>query len=105
MPQPRDRAFAGGASAFVLIVLGLGFYYSGSPRVQREYWVDRARVERLRQIANQIYNNDVQKKPLPANLDELRSMYVRIGDPETDQPFEYHVKDTTRYELCAKFAA
>lgn len=101
MPTPRDRRFAIGASAVVLVVLGLGFYGSGSPRVQRQLAIDRARVDRMRQIANEIHN----RPQLPASLDEIRSMYVRIGDPETDRPFEYHLNDATHYEMCANFAA
>jgi hypothetical protein len=83
-----------------LIVIALGFYNSGSPKLQRRLAIDRERVERLRQIAGQIQG----RKELPAKVDDLRSMYIRVGDPETDQPFDYKLIDATHYELCATFS-
>jgi hypothetical protein len=75
--------------------------------VQRQIAIDRARVDRMRQIVSQLYNDQSQRnrKDLPANIDEVRTVYSRVGDPETDQPFEYRVKDASRYELCANFSA
>lgn len=101
MPRPRDRQFAIGASVIVAAVLTVAFYNSGTPSYQRQLSIDRARVERLRQIAGQLQN----RQQLPASLDEIRSQYLRVSDPETDIPFEYRVKDATHYELCATFTA
>ena len=101
MPKPRDRSFALGATIVVVAVIALGFYNSGSPRVQRQIAIDRSRVERLRAIVQEIHN----RPALPAALADLKSAYVRIADPDTDVPFEYQPKDETHYDLCAIFTA
>lgn len=80
MPKPRDRSFALGATVFVVAVIALGFYNSGSPRVQRQMAIDRARVDRLRAIVQEIHN----RTALPASLEDIKLSYVRITDPETD---------------------
>lgn len=99
MPKPRDRSFALGATVFVVAVIALGFYNSGSPRVQRQMAIDRARVDRLRAIVQEIHN----RTALPASLEDIKLSYVRITDPETDAVFEYHPTDPTHYQLCAVF--
>jgi hypothetical protein len=67
---------------------------------------DSQRVNDLTNIQYQVVNYWQQKSALPANLDALEDpLYgTRIPtDPETKEAYEYTVKGTTTFELCANF--
>lgn len=93
-------------AALVIIAVVLGFITVGSPSKQRSMRFDSQRVSDLQNIQWQIVNHWQQKGVLPANLEALKdpiSGVVIPNDPETDMPYEYTMKGTTSFELCANF--
>ncbi len=99
----RDRVMAGLCSAIVALMVVLGFFQLGSPKVQREFRADTQRIRQLYQLSTEIKNywtsHDSQ---LPPSIDQLASgAYL---DPITHAPYEYLPKQGNQYELCATFA-
>jgi len=99
-----------------LVVFILGAYIVGTPGNERLRRIDENRIsdlgtiqQEIRSIAleNQGMPKPVQIKPLPANLDEMlkNAVYNRpdIVDPVTAAPYEYAVRGTSIFELCAIF--
>ncbi len=94
----------------VLVVLGAlggGFYLVGPPAEERVRRLDSRRetdLQRLRLAADLYWTRN---RRLPATLDELHKeagtdIYSR--DPQSGQPYEFSVKASDTYELCAEFA-
>jgi hypothetical protein len=94
----------------VLVVLGAlggGFYLVGPPAEERVRRLDSRReadLQRLRLAADLYWTRN---RRLPSTLDELHkeagtTIYAR--DPQSGQPYEYMVKASDVYELCAEFA-
>jgi len=99
----RDRWMAGLSALVVTGMLILGFLYIGAPSTQRTLRADRKRVQDLYQLTTKIngrWNSNDHK--LPEHLDELTD--AALADPVTRLAYEYHVKEGSRYELCATFA-
>jgi hypothetical protein len=108
----RDRAFAGAATALVVLALVLGFRQLGGRPRQRDLRADAVRVNQLRGIVLQMreewraHAGDAARN-LPATLADVS---VRLGDrsiadPITHSPYEYAPRSGSQYELCAVFAA
>ena len=95
------------AVLLVLGALGGGFYLVGPPAEERIRRLDSRRqtdLQRLRLAADLYWTRN---RRLPATLDELHKeagtdIYSR--DPETGRPYEYAVKGSDTYEVCAEFA-
>jgi hypothetical protein len=108
-------AFAVVASVVVVGAVAWGFVLVGSPGARRLERFDKRRLEDLQAIAREIRlmvldptNKALVKKPLPKTLKEAaeraRDERLSLRDPQTDEPYEYVLKNETTYELCATFA-
>ncbi len=89
-----------------LIGIILGFVIVGSPTKQRSIRFDNQRIADLQNIQWQIINYWQQKGKLPIKLDDVNdpiSNSVVPVDPETNEVYEYNVKNPTTFELCAIF--
>jgi Domain of unknown function (DUF5671) len=100
----RDSWMALLSAVVVAVMVVLGFAHIGAPSTQRTIRADQKRVQDLYQLSTQIdarwRSNDDK---LPQHLDELSG--VALADPVTRAAYEYHVKEGSRYELCATFSA
>ena len=91
----------------MLGALGGGFYLIGPPAEERARRFDalrEANLQRLRLAADLYWTRN---RRLPASLDELHkeagtNIYAR--DPQSGAAYEYAVKGSDAYELCAEFA-
>jgi len=96
-----------GVALFVAASIIGGFVIMGSPYAQRMKRLDAERVSNLQNIQWQIVNYWQSKESLPTELvmleDEI-SGYKNPTDPETEEPYEYHVTDALSFELCGTFA-
>jgi competence protein ComGC len=93
------------ASAMVLASIVIGFITVGSPVKQRAIEFDNRRVSDLQSIKYQVDIYAEKKNALPSKLSDITAMgFVNTKDPETKTEYEYIVKDTDTYELCATFA-
>jgi len=104
-PGPsRDLLMGIASTAVVLFVVILGFVRIGGPSTQRMLRGDQRRVQDLYELTQQIQNHwRLSDHALPRDLSELSG--VAISDPITRAPYEYRVKQGSRYELCATFSA
>lgn len=82
-----------------------GFMVLGSPRTQRLYKYDDAKISELQNINSAIQNYYLVNNVLPKNFDDLASLNYGISglDSQTQKPYEYVVKTKNTYELCAEF--
>ena len=98
----RDKLMAGLSSIAIVLILALGFWQLGSPRVQREFRADGERVRQLYQLSLGIKDYwSAHASQLPSSLDQLPN--GAYADPVTYAPYEYHKKQESQYELCAVF--
>lgn len=103
------KAFALVVILSVVVVVVAGLWLAGSPAQERARRLDGSRVSSLQSIANAIDQYYNTNKTLPPDLETLskaRETYYlnSLVDPETNMPFEYAVRDTDTYDLCATFA-
>lgn len=97
----RDTAMAGVSALAVIVMAVLGFWRIGSPLNQRALRADGKRVQDLYALGTQIKLYWTRNHKLPEHLDQLPDAVV--ADAVTRQPYEYHLKDGSKYELCATF--
>ncbi len=107
-PSRFAKYFAIDSSIIVAAGLIGAFFIVGSPMNARLVQFDQQRVYDLQNIQSQVVNYWQQKGELPktlANLNDSISGYVSPVDPQTNQPYEYNVKDLAvlHFELCANF--
>ena len=91
-------------SAVVFVAVVSGFLVMGSPKEARKVELDRRRVEDLRMLANLM--TPETGRPLRDSLDVngySPDLKAQLTDPVTREPYEYHVVDSTHFELCATF--
>lgn len=116
------RAFAGIASAIVLLAVVWGFLLAGSPMLQRQRRFDDRRVQDLQSVVSAVYAivtdgrppvgidepDQSLRKPLPPTLQEVAANApyekILINDPQSGAPYEYRIIDPKTYELCATFS-
>lgn len=99
----RDRMMAAVASAIVVLMLILGFWQLGPPRIQREKRADLQRANGLYQLSDAVNNYWTENhSQLPATLSQLPSGLP--SDPVTHQPYKYLPGQNGKYSLCATFA-
>jgi len=79
----------------------LGFWRIGTPQNQRALRADEKRLQDLYGLSGQINLYWTSNHKLPEHLDQLPGAVV--ADAVTRQPYEYHLKDGSKYELCATF--
>lgn len=83
-----------------------GFFVIGSPKTERLRRFDLERVTRLQEIQMQIINYWRSKEYLPTQLPDLNdkiSGFEVPTDPETGLVYEYAIKGSETFELCATF--
>ncbi|MFZ2569619.1 MAG: DUF5671 domain-containing protein [Minisyncoccia bacterium] len=84
-----------------------GFSVLGSPRTQRLYKYDEAKINDLLNITSSIENYYYQnpKNALPNTLADLSSVnYVVVTvDSQTQKPYEYTKTGPMSYKICADF--
>jgi hypothetical protein len=98
----RDAGATGGASLAIMISVVLGFLSLGGPSNQRLVQADNKRVENLVTLAYQVNGKwNSSNHTLPESTEGLPASSVT--DPLTHQPYEYRIKGTNQYELCATF--
>jgi hypothetical protein len=94
--------------AAVLAVIGVGFWFAGSPMRARLIAQDRQRVRDLATICRRVENYYSNKKSLPESLEACDINPGTFIDQKTDritgQPYEFRVKDATHFEIGATFA-
>lgn len=100
------KYFVWSVSALVLIVIIAGFFFIGSPQKERITRFDQERISNLQSIQSEIVNYWINKRVLPANLSVLEdpiSGYKIPADPETNGQYEYIIKGSELFDLCAVF--
>ncbi len=103
---PKKSAIA--ASVVILAMIVLGFILVGSPSQQRKVRFDDTRVQDLSMIQSQITNYYSIKQVLPSALSDLANPLIGFSvpaDPNGGAAFEYNVKSSLSFELCATFEA
>lgn len=90
--------------AFAAIIVG--WVFVGSPSAVRLIRFDAIRAANLASISSTITNYRLTHESLPQTLDELQksapNVSVSFKDP-VGHAYEYAVKDSFAYELCATF--
>ena len=103
----KNKIWAIGVSAVMLAAVITGLIFSGSPEQARKYTADMNRVSLLSQAYASIDAYYRTKKALPASLADLQKQpayYLpSLVDPVTQQPLEYTVTSSNKYQLCATF--
>lgn len=97
----RDTGMAAVSALAVIVVVALGFWQIGTPRTQRALRADEKRMQDLYGLTGQINLYWTRNHKLPEHLDQLPG--ALIADAVTRQPYEYHAKEGSKYELCAIF--
>ncbi|MDO8486421.1 MAG: DUF5671 domain-containing protein [Candidatus Staskawiczbacteria bacterium] len=108
VPSKSAKYFAFATSIVILILVIGAFFIVGSPMQARLIQFDQQRVGDLQNIQYQIVNYWQRKGQLPQSLTDLNdsiSGYVVASDPQTNNSYEYNIKDAVNlnFELCANF--
>ena len=107
--NPKKAHWVGYATGLLVVLsIAAGFFIVGTPGQAREYRLDEQRVSDLQNIQWQIVSYWQQKQKLPAKLADMSdsiSGWNAPIDPKTGAAYEYSVKGTTSFELCATFAS
>ncbi len=99
----RDARMAAVSALCVVAMVILGFWAIGAPKNQRTLRADTKRVQDLYQLSAQIQAHWTSRgHTLPESLSQLPG--VVLVDPITRTPYDYHLRDGNRYELCATFS-
>ena len=101
------KKWTAAAAVAILIAIVLGFSVIGSPRTQRLIRYDNQRISDLQNIQWQIINYWQKVGAVPASLEVVAdpiSGFVIPTDPETGEQYEYHLKNSQTFELCANFS-
>lgn len=102
-----SKIIAWSVSSVVLASIIASFFIIGSPFTQRLRRFDEMRVNDLQMVQNQVMQYWNIKRQLPANLNAITdniSGFQIPKDPDTAAPYEYNVKGSLSFELCANFA-
>lgn len=107
-PSRLAKYFAWASGAIILTMVIGAFFIVGSPKSARLSQLDQQKINDLQNIQSQVVNYWQKKGQLPETLADLQDPiagYVAPNDPQTNQPYEYHVKSATerKFELCAAF--
>ena len=99
----RNTGAAIAATIAVVIVVILGLLALGGPGKQRLVQSDLRTLRMLGGLAQQIkFTWQSSGDVLPANLQKFADAVTQ--NPANHQPFPYHPKSGSAYELCATFA-
>jgi hypothetical protein len=93
--------------AFVVVLGSIvwGFTVLGSPRTQRLYKYDDAKVMDLQNINGAIQSYYSVKTALPKDFTELATLNYGVNqiDSQTQKAYEYKKTGNMTYEVCAEF--
>ena len=84
----------------------IGFFIVGSPAKQRSVRFDEQRIGDLQTLQGEVVNYWTMKEKLPQSIDNLRdsiSGFVPPSDPKTGAVYQYRIKSSLSFELCATF--
>lgn len=87
------------------------FSVNGFPSSQQAIARDRERLNNFSTISYRIQDYFTTNKALPSSLEIITENQkypdttLRLTDPETKKPYEYHTKSAYSYELCTTFSA
>ncbi len=100
------KYFVYGVIGVVCATIIVGFFVVGSPSEERAKQLDLRRINDLTNLQYQIINYWQAKEKLPDTLlalkDDLRGVAIP-SDPETGSAYEYKIKGSNQFELCATF--
>ena len=107
-PAKSGKYFAIVTGILVATAIIVSFFIIGSPQTARLVQLDQQKISDLQGIQYQIVNYWQSKESLPNSLSDLNdpiSSFIVPVDPQTNQPYEYNVKDAENltFELCATF--
>ncbi len=107
-PSKTAKIYAWAVSAVISIAVIGAFFIVGSPANARLAQIDQQRINDLQNIQYQVVSYWQRKGALPNKLTDLQdsiSGYFAPFDPQTNQPYEYNIKDAAnlKFELCATF--
>jgi hypothetical protein len=106
MKARSETLFAVLCTIVALAALIAGWVFVGSPSEARLVRLDAMRATDLATISRMIANYRLTSETLPQTLVELQrsqpNSSPNFKDP-AGQPYEYTVKDSFAYELCANF--
>lgn len=103
-----DRIFTFVSLSAVVAATIIGFWLIGSPGKQRLLSLDEERINDLRSISDELWQQAGQGQP--DQFVPLQEALPRTGpqdiytDPKTKVPYEYRRLSDKTYELCATFA-
>lgn len=104
-PKTHKQWFA--VSLLVIIAsIAWGFSVLGSPRTQKLYKYDFAKISDLQNIDQQLISYWQMKEVLPTSLSELSTSgnyFISPVDQQSRKSYEYEKKSDTSYILCAEF--
>jgi hypothetical protein len=89
-------------SLIVLAAIIFGFTQVGLPMTQRDENTDQTRASNLSTLESYIQSYYYSSQKLPVKLSDLSSASSQ-KDPETGKAYEYKIKGSTSYQLCATF--
>lgn len=101
--ETKSKQFGAGATALVILVLVLGFYYSDTPAETREQRIDAEQINDLRSMQWRIEEYYRVEGTLP---DDVAFLYSGIPMPEAPdgrEAYVYSVTGDRSFELCATF--
>ncbi len=117
IPEKTFFIFSSGVFGLIVIAIIMGFFATGSPKMERMRTLDNQRSENLSSLSSCISNYASQYKRFPKDLLSLQeaSSFAycssSIKDPETGEFYEYAIKEEPKngegegvYELCASFS-
>lgn len=94
--------------AVVVVLLGFGVYYAGTPAEVRAEKLDEQRIRDLQDMQWEVVDYYVINETLPASQDVLNDHMEPRGipeDPEIGVPYEYTKLNDNEFELCASFSS
>jgi type II secretory pathway pseudopilin PulG len=88
--------------------IAAGIAVIGPPEQIRMQRLDSLRINNLRTLTNMITNYRRTHDSVPNTLEQLdepggSSINPNLKDPVTGEPYEYHAKNSSSYEVCATF--
>lgn len=95
----------------VLAVLYGVFQVNGFPVSQKALALDKARLSDFSSLSYTIQSYYSNNGKLPTDIQKdltqqvLQSGTIKLTDPETKKPYEYHATGKRSYELCTTFSA
>ncbi len=102
------RYFGVGSTIVICAAIIGGFFTVGSPLNARLYRLDERRINDLQTLQNEITNYwSSHNEQLPKKIEDLNddiSGFTAPQDPVTNAAYEYSIKTSNAFELCAQFA-